>query len=117
MLAFTLRRKAGPGPFFQDRDGVPLTRGKFVKEVKKALDMAGVDSKAISGHSFRIGTATAAARCGASEADIKDLGRWRSREYRGYVWQGGGKQAVLAEGLAGDSLAGTSSSAWTNIKD
>ncbi len=46
---------------------------------------AGEDSHSISGHSFRIEAATAAAKCGASAQEIKALGRWRSREYQGYV--------------------------------
>ncbi len=35
---------------------------------------------------FRIGAVTAsAAQCGASDAEIKKLGCWKSREYKGYV--------------------------------
>ena len=32
-----------------------LTRAEFVREVRKALDAAGIASQHISGHSFRIG--------------------------------------------------------------
>ncbi len=34
---------------------------------------------------FKIGAVTAAAQCGASDAEIKKLGCWKNREYKGYV--------------------------------
>ncbi len=85
VLAFMVVRKAGPGLFFKLPAGKPLTRKSFVAEVRAALAKAGMACRDISGHSFRIGAATAAAQLGASEEEIKALGRWRSREYRGYV--------------------------------
>ena len=59
LQAFMVQRKAGPGPFFQDKDGKALTRAD---EVRKALSKAGMASYHISGHSFRIGAVTAAAQ-------------------------------------------------------
>ncbi len=85
ILEYMVQRKKGPGPFFRESSGRGLTRKRFVEEVKAALEEAGEDSHSISGHSFRIGAATAAAKCGASAQEIKALGRWRSREYQGYV--------------------------------
>ncbi len=92
-------RKDGEGPFFR-LGGKPLSRRDFVREVKIALESAGMPSGAISGHSFCIGAATAAAKGGATESQIKDMGRWKSREYRGYIRLGSGGQAAMATTLA-----------------
>jgi len=100
VLHFIVQRKSGPGPFFSDEAGKALTRREFVSEVKKALSSAGMTNHDISGHSFRIGAATAAAQSGASVDEIKALGRWKSREYQGYVRRGDGGQSSLAKKLA-----------------
>ncbi len=75
--AFTVLRKAGSGPFFKFPAGTPLTRKSFIAEVRTVLAKVGVACQDISGHSFRIGAATAAAQLGASDEEIEDLGRWR----------------------------------------
>ena len=67
---------------FQDRK--PLTRSRFVVEVKKALDRSGVDSSRYSGHSFRSGAATTAVKRGLGDATIQMLGRWKSEAYQAY---------------------------------
>ncbi len=41
MLEFMVDRRAGPGPFFMDREKVGLNRKEFVKEVKGALEREG----------------------------------------------------------------------------
>ena len=58
---------------------------KFLDKVKEALSQAGMDCTAYSGHSFRIGTATTAAKWGISDATIKMLGRWKSSAYQVYI--------------------------------
>ena len=80
-----VERGPGPGPFFKFEDGSPLTRAKFVVKVKEALSLAGVDCTAYSGHSFRSGAATTAAKQGVSDATIKMLGRWKSSAYQIYI--------------------------------
>ncbi len=97
VLRFMVDRGAGSGPFFKDGNGSGLTRRDFVAEVRRALVEKGLPEVNISGHSFRIGAATAASAGGASEDDVKALGRWRSREYRGYIRDEGGKQASSAK--------------------
>ena len=42
--------------------------------MKEALTVAGIDCKAYSGHSFRSGAATTAAKLGIPDATIKMLG-------------------------------------------
>ncbi len=53
--------------------------------MKAALEKMGVDSGGFSGHSFRIGEATAASQAGVGDATIHLLGRWRSDAYKWYV--------------------------------
>ena len=56
-----------------------------MRMVKKTLHLAKVDASAYSGHSFRIGAATAAAAAGVPAHFIKMLGRWESEAYQLYV--------------------------------
>ena len=74
-----------PRSTFYFSDGKPLTRSRFVSEVKEALAKAGVDSSCYSGHSFRSGAATTAAKRGIGETTIKMLGRWQSNAYQVYI--------------------------------
>ncbi len=97
VLEFMAIRAPGQGPFFTGQDGVGLTRRDFVVEVRRALVEKGVPEAGISGHSFRIGAATAAAACGATEEEVKALGRWKSREYKGYIRREEGDQAAAAK--------------------
>ena len=60
-------------------------RESFVKGVRAALAAADIDSQGCSGHSFRIGAATAAAAAGVPVHTIKILGRWTSDAYLLYV--------------------------------
>ena len=99
VLKFMIDIRAGPGPFFMDKDKVGLTRREFVKEVKDALERKGLPSEVISGHTFRIGAATAAAAGGASDEEVKALGRWRSCEYKGYIRREGSEQTGAARKL------------------
>ena len=85
MLAYMVRQGRGQGPFFKFQDGRPLTRPRFVAEFRTAVAAAGIDPKPYSGHSFRIGAATTAARRGVQDATIKMLGRWKSSAYQLYV--------------------------------
>ena len=82
VLAYMAVRGPGPGPLFQFQDGRFLTRARLVMEVKEAISAAGVDSSPYSGHSFRSGAATTAARQGIAEATIQKLGRWKSSAYQ-----------------------------------
>lgn len=85
VLAYMAVRGAGPGPFFRFQDGRYLTRARLVDKLKSALTAGGVDCTRYSGHSFRSGAATAAAKQGISESTIKMLGRWKSSAYQLYI--------------------------------
>ena len=100
ILAYVATRPAVPGPFFMYRDGSPLTRDKLVTAVRKALTKAGLDHSGYSGHSFRIGAATSAARAGLSDPLIKMLGRWESAAYQRYIQTPRGSLAAVSSQLA-----------------
>lgn len=73
------------GPLFIHQDGSPLSRDYFVKSMKEALRSRNVDYTSYSGHSFRIGAASAAARAGVPDHLIKAMGRWQSEAYQVYI--------------------------------
>ncbi len=97
VLEYMACRRTGAGPFFVSQKGEGLTRRQFVAEVRAALEESSIPATGISGHSFRIGAATSASRGGATDEEVKALGRWASREYRGYIRLEGGAQAAAAK--------------------
>ena len=90
LLGYLAARPSAPGPLFVFEDGASLSRERLVQALRLALDSAGIDSTRFSGHSFRIGAATAAANAGLSDSMIQTLGRWKSSAFNGYIqtpWQ------------------------------
>ena len=85
MAAYMAVRGRLSGPFFHFVSGTPLSRELFVRHVTDALCPYDVDVKDYSGHSFRIGAATAASAAGVEDSMIKTLGRWQSSAYQSYV--------------------------------
>lgn len=85
MLAYLKVRGSHPGPLFQWKSGIPLSKSKFVEEVRIALEAARLPAKSFAGHSFRIGAATTAASAGLPDSSIQTLGRWKSSAYLLYV--------------------------------
>ena len=100
VLAFMALRGPGPGPFFRFRDGKPLTRSRLVTKLKESIQAAGVNCTAYSGHSFRSGAATTAARQGIGDATIKMLGRWKSSAYQLYIKTPREQLAAVSRALA-----------------
>ena len=78
-------RGSTPGPFFKLEGGTPLTKNRFVEKVREAMTRAGIDTSRYSGHSFRIGAATAAAAVGLEDSVIQALGRWSSPAFSWYI--------------------------------
>ena len=74
MLSYLAKRGSTEGMLFHFENKKLLTRERFVASVREALTAAGVDSKSYSGHSFRIGAATAAGKRGLPPATIQTLG-------------------------------------------
>ena len=85
LLAYMAMRPPGEGPLFHFQDGTPLSRQLLVRHVREALAKVGVDTTQYSGHSFRIGAATAAAQAGFSDSFIQTLGRWKSVAFITYI--------------------------------
>ena len=79
------RENSTTSAFFGFSDGQPLTRTRFVKELRTALAKVGIDAAQFAGHSFRIGAATTVAACGVPDSLIQMLGRWESAAYTLYI--------------------------------
>ena len=82
---FLLVRSGRQGPLFIHFAGDPLTSFQFRSMLKNGIKLLGLTPDHFSSHSFRIGAATAAALGGASEEEIKRMGRWRSSAYQSYI--------------------------------
>ena len=79
---YVARRGVSPGAFFRLADGTPLTN---VELVRQALSRAGVSTSGYSGHSFRIGAATAAFQAGVPDSVIQALERWAGPAFLRYI--------------------------------
>ena len=85
LLAYLAVRPSNPGPLFVFYDGTPLSRARLVTELREVLSQIGLEVANYSGHSFRIGAATTAARAGLSDSFIQALGRWKSLAFTTYI--------------------------------
>ena len=85
LLSYLALRPQTPGPLFIFQDGTPLSRPSLVSHLRDALQSIGLDAAKFSGHSFRIGAASAAARAGFSDSFIKTLGRRKSAAFTRYI--------------------------------
>ena len=85
ILTYIAHRGNRPGAFFLSEEGRPLTKARFVAKVQAALQSAGTQFSNYTGHSFRIGAATAAAQAGIQDSTIQMLGRWSSTAFLSYL--------------------------------
>ena len=85
VLAYLAIRPRLHGPLFLFKDGSTLSKQRLVQALHQALSLAGIDDSRYSGHSFRIGAATTAARAGVSDSLIQTLGRWKSSAFTLYI--------------------------------
>ena len=85
VLAYLAIRPPVTGPLFVHADGRPLSRVDLVVVVRRALSTTGLDVTRFSGHSFRIGAASAAAQVGIPDSLIQTLGRWKSSAFLLYI--------------------------------
>lgn len=104
LLTYLSKRGSKPGPLFQWQDGSPLTKSRFVEEVRSALSAANLPAKDFAGHSFRIGAATTAATMGFDDSTIQTLGRWKSSSYLLYIRLEPHRLAAVAPSLAKASI-------------
>ena len=85
VTAYLAVRSRQSGPFFRFVSGTLLSRELFVRHIRAALRQYNIEVNSYSGHSFRIGAATAASAAGVEDSMIKTLGRWQSSAYQTYV--------------------------------
>ena len=85
LLAYIALRGVELGPLFRFQNNSLLTREALVREVRAALQRAGVDPTSYSGQTFRSGAANSAAAAGVQDSLIKILGHWQSSAYQLYV--------------------------------
>ena len=85
LLNYITQRGDHVGPFFCSHAHSPLTKQQLVAKVREALTTTGVNCTGYSGHSFRIGAATATARARIPDSTIQALGRWSSAAFLRYI--------------------------------
>ena len=78
-------RPSGAGKLFILPSSKPVTRGQFSKELKLCVSRAGLNPSPFNTHSFRAGRTTDLAMAGASEAIIRETGRWKSDAFKAYI--------------------------------
>jgi hypothetical protein len=67
-------------PLFILTGGIPLKYAYFQARLKSTFRDMGEDERFISSQSLRIGGATALLASGASETEVKQMGRWLSSD-------------------------------------
>ena len=85
MRSYLINRGTNSGYLLVRTDGSPISRFYFTKRLNECLKFCRVDTQNITPHSFRIGDATHAARCGHSDNDVKKMGRWKSNALSRYI--------------------------------
>ena len=85
MLAYLASQGGAEGQLFKFRDGKLLTRDRLVASLREVLSITDVRQSDYCGHSFRIGAATTAAKCGVPDSTTQLLGRWNSSAYLLYI--------------------------------
>ena len=85
VLAYFAIWGSTPGPLFNDRQCCALTKARFVARIWDVLETAGYPAAQFAGHSFRIGSATAAALAGLEDSRIQALGWWSSATFLVYI--------------------------------
>ncbi|XP_069829455.1 uncharacterized protein [Dendropsophus ebraccatus] len=83
---YLVLRPVGRGSsFLVHQDGRALSRFQFIAVFRKGLERLGLPPREFASHSFRIGAATEAVRCGLDESVVRQIGRWESARFRSYV--------------------------------
>ena len=84
-LGYMAQHGQQPGPLFLSQDGSTLSNKRLLFNVRRALNYHGVDVSGITGHSFRIGVATAAAQAEMEDSLIQTLGCWHLAAFQQYI--------------------------------
>ena len=78
-------RGGAPGPLFAYPPATPLRRYKFNQQLRNATIFCDMDPNKFKSHSFRIGACTEYVAAGASDSQIRQLGRWKSDAFKKYI--------------------------------
>ena len=78
-------RAPTPGPLFICERGSPITRELIAPWLKALVTLGGLDPADFNTHSLRVGKATDLALGGASDAVIRESGRWASNAFLKYL--------------------------------
>lgn len=65
--------------------GKAVSRAEFCRMLKCCLNFCDLDTSLYKSHSFRIGAACHAASLGHSDAQIREMGRWKSDAFKKYI--------------------------------
>lgn len=71
--------------FFRWQDGTPVKAREVAQALTRCLQALQEDPSSYSTHGFRLGGTTEAAKKGASDMQLRLLGRWRSNAFLAYV--------------------------------
>lgn len=82
---YLLVRPCINGSFFCHFNHEKVTRYQVTVILKSALRFLGYNENDYNTHSFRIGTATHAAKMGKSDDEIMTIGRWKSDSHKRYI--------------------------------
>ena len=81
---FLKYRRSKPGPLFCLKNGKHVTYSRFAKIFHCVISSININGK-FSPHSFRIGAASWAAMNGASDDEIRRMGRWSNNSVLKYI--------------------------------
>ena len=84
LAAYLSIRGSLPGPLFMMNNG-PVSNYYFTSQLKRCIQIAGLDSSQFKSHSFRIGAATTSILSGATQEQLRQMGRWNSDAFRKYI--------------------------------
>lgn len=77
-------RGDSPGPFFAHPPNKAINRSNFSSKLRQAIVFCGLNPAQFKTHSFRIGACTEYVAAGASDSQIRQLGRWKSDAFKRY---------------------------------
>jgi integrase len=109
MRAYLAIRRSSQGHIFPNEslfifsDGATLRRDQLTSFLRAFLTKLGLNASLFSGHSFRIGGATALAKAGVPEHIIQRMGRWSSDAFKGYIHTANSELARFALSMANGS--------------
>ena len=83
--AYRAVRGSIPGVFFIKKNDKPISRAQVVSVLKRALELTGRDGGNYNTHSLRKGKITDSAAAGASDSQLRLIGRFKSNAFLKYI--------------------------------